>query len=390
MTTDLPAAPSADPAHQAAAEAARLAALLRAEHHAMAEFLVALAAFDGRRGWAALGHASLWHFLHRGLGLSKGAAFQRKEAARLLVRFSAVEAPLRDGRLCLSSVAEAAKVLTADNLEEVLPRFFHRSAREAREVVAALAPSPVVPTRVVVTPLARARRGDGVLTSEPIATMTSTPSARPEPVEGRAECPGLTPTPTPAANPPPAPTPTPAAVAPPPASHNPLTADLRRLHLTVSRRFLAKLDAARDARSHAAPGAPVEAILEQALDLLLAREAKRREAKTDRPPAKLRSAAPDRIPAHVRREVWERDEGRCQWPLHGGGICGSTRRVEVDHVVPEALGGPPTAENLRLLCRAHNQEAARRVFGEAWMASAFDRRRPAAPIAASRPQAARF
>jgi len=35
--------------------AARLAALLRDEQHAMADFLVALAEFDRRRAWVALG-----------------------------------------------------------------------------------------------------------------------------------------------------------------------------------------------------------------------------------------------------------------------------------------------------------------------------------------------
>jgi 5-methylcytosine-specific restriction endonuclease McrA len=65
--------------------------------------------------------------------------------------------------------------------------------------------------------------------------------------------------------------------------------------------------------------------------------------------------------------VWARDRGRCQWPTHGGGICGSTLRVEVDHVVPRARGGPPTVENCRLLCRAHNQLSARLAFGDGWM-----------------------
>jgi hypothetical protein len=77
-----------------------------------------LAAFDQRRGWAELGHASLWYFLHRDLGLSKGAASHRKVAAGLVQRFPGVEAPLRDGRLCLSSVVELSHVLTAENAAE--------------------------------------------------------------------------------------------------------------------------------------------------------------------------------------------------------------------------------------------------------------------------------
>ena len=48
----------------------RLKVLLRKEQAAMADFLVALADFDRRRGWATLGHASLFAFLHVELGLS--------------------------------------------------------------------------------------------------------------------------------------------------------------------------------------------------------------------------------------------------------------------------------------------------------------------------------
>jgi hypothetical protein len=51
----------------------RLQDLLRREHGALADFLLELAAFDQRRAWAELGYASVFVFLHRDLGLSKGA-----------------------------------------------------------------------------------------------------------------------------------------------------------------------------------------------------------------------------------------------------------------------------------------------------------------------------
>jgi hypothetical protein len=81
--------------------AARLASLLRDERYAMAEFLVALADFDDRKVWMRLGHASLFAFLHRDLGLSKGASHFRKVAAQLIQRYPEVVEPLRDGRLCM-------------------------------------------------------------------------------------------------------------------------------------------------------------------------------------------------------------------------------------------------------------------------------------------------
>ncbi|MGE5047362.1 MAG: HNH endonuclease, partial [Deltaproteobacteria bacterium] len=61
-------------------QAGRLADLLRRERAEMAEFLLALAEFDEQRGWLELGYSSLFYFLHRELGLSKGAAHYRKTA----------------------------------------------------------------------------------------------------------------------------------------------------------------------------------------------------------------------------------------------------------------------------------------------------------------------
>src|SRR5881392_3374093 len=126
-------------------QATRLADLLRREQADMAEFLVALAEFDRSRGWLELGYSSLFYFLHRELRLSKGAAHYRKTAAELVQEFPEIVEPLRDGRLCITSVAQLAKVLTPENRHEMLPRFFHCSKREAMEVAAALQPAGAVP-----------------------------------------------------------------------------------------------------------------------------------------------------------------------------------------------------------------------------------------------------
>jgi hypothetical protein len=140
----------------------RLAELLSRERSAMAGFLVALSDFDRKRAWAGLGYSSLFWFLHRELGLSKGAAYNRKIAAELIERHPEVLAPLRDGRLCLTSIVELAKVTTRDNVVEVLPRFFHLSRREAAEVSAAIRPVARPPLRdvvsqTIVTPVAAVR-----------------------------------------------------------------------------------------------------------------------------------------------------------------------------------------------------------------------------------------
>ena len=383
---------------------ARLAELLRRERDAMAEFLVLLADFDQGRLWLELGHASLFSFLHRELGLSKGASHYRKTAAELLRRFPEIVAPLRDGRLCITSIVELATVLPPENRGEVLPRFFHRSKREAaegaaeirpqeaparRELVTAVraeprtmalpspssfpAPDPVSAPRDL-TPFSAPARG---LTSAsaPAPTLPSEPSRPPEtslPVQP-AEQPNANSTPSAPNFPPPERT-----------TIAPLTADLRRLHVTVSRRFLEKLEAARAALSHVQPGASAEEILEAGLDLLLARDAKKK-GQVEKPLSTPRRSHGDHVPAHVRREVWRRDGGRCQWALESGGICGSTHRLELDHVIPRARGGPSTAANLRLLCQTHNLLAARRVLGDDLMDRFAPRTRARSMRSASTP-----
>jgi len=79
------------------------------------------------------------------------------------------------------------------------------------------------------------------------------------------------------------------------------------------------------------------------------------------------------IPADVKREVHERDEDRCTFVSENGKRCDSRRMVEFEHDVPRARGGESTPENLRLLCRAHNQLMAEREFGTEFM----DRKRAA-------------
>ena len=71
-------------------------------------------------------------------------------------RFPEIVEPLRDGRLCITSIVELAKVITPENRTEVVPRFFHCSNREAKEVSAEIDPVEAVPRREVVTAFSRA------------------------------------------------------------------------------------------------------------------------------------------------------------------------------------------------------------------------------------------
>ncbi len=374
----------------------------------MADFLIALADFDRRRGWELLGHANLFAFLHVELRLSKSAAFYRKSAAELLQDFPEIIEPLREGRLCLSTIAELAKVLTEENRPVVVPRFFGLSAREAQELVAELQPREVPSTRMVVTRVLARSAPPPATFIQPLLTLAI--AAAPE----CAFAADVHPTEAP-----------PSRVLTSELANGgggrhaarrdeivPLTADLRRVHFNVSKAVVTKLEAAREGLTHSIRGATMEQALEAALDLLLEKQARARGlvkrprsvAATITPttpvpstptssqgresaetpglalpltlslpststdpttlePTYRRTGARETIPAAVRRAVWERDAGRCSWPLDAGGCCGSTHRLELDHLLPWARGGAPTVDGLRLLCHRHNAIAARRAFG---------------------------
>ncbi|HWO10828.1 MAG TPA: hypothetical protein VNN80_15145, partial [Polyangiaceae bacterium] len=86
------------------------------------------------------------------------------------------------------------------------------------------------------------------------------------------------------------------------------------------------------------------------------------------------------VPAAVRSAVWLRDEGRCGGRctfVDARGVrCRATTALQLHHERPFARGGPATAENIRLRCRAHNELAAEQDFGREFMLTKKHGRRP--------------
>lgn len=224
--------------------------------------------------------------------------------------------------------------MTEANQLEVLPRFFHCSKQEAKEIAVEIALAAAVPRKTSVTGIAfRPSMEETELSS---ATPGRVRPGELAPIQPESES-------------------QPTAAYGPTAAHrttvDPLTSSLRRLHLTVSTELLDKPKRAKAGQSHVRPGASDEQVIDAALDLLLAQQEKRKAS----------------VPTRVKRAVRDRDGRCCQWPTHDGRVCGSTVRLEIDHVVPRGRGGPSTAENCRVLCDVHDGEAARAVYGDAHM-----------------------
>jgi hypothetical protein len=73
------------------------------------------------------------------------------------------------------------------------------------------------------------------------------------------------------------------------------------------------------------------------------------------------------VPSAERRQVFERDGGRCSYLDSLGGRCCETRYLELHHTKPFAQCGANLAANLTLRCAAHNALEAEEDFGREYI-----------------------
>ena len=105
--------------------------------------------------------------------------------------------------------------------------------------------------------------------------------------------------------------------------------------------------------AHAHPHLTLTELLHQLCDNEISKKTKSPSA----PKVGLAQISVKTSQVEIRRQVWRRDQGQCR-------NCGSLHALEIDHIVPRAMGGESIVENLRLLCRKCNQRAAIQYFGQ--------------------------
>ncbi|MEI8346834.1 MAG: HNH endonuclease [Pseudomonadota bacterium] len=70
------------------------------------------------------------------------------------------------------------------------------------------------------------------------------------------------------------------------------------------------------------------------------------------------------IAAQVKRDIQTRAGCQCEYISPLTGIrCQEKRHLEFDHIQPFSLSGTSAVQNIRLLCKGHNQRAAIEIFG---------------------------
>lgn len=332
---------------------------------ATAELIAYLGEVGARGRHLTFGYRSLYDYCTQHFGMSEDVAKKRIRVARLARRHPVILERLADGGITLTALLMMSHELFSANTPEQAVALLDAARGKTNERVALLlagrSPKPDTPTRVrpLSAPVvARAASDQG-------AARPPVPSVSPESFEQQVpllvEQDRVLP-------------------ASPPSSAR------FEFRTTLDAQTLAELQEAAELLSHVIPNGDLGLVLARLVRMGLEQARKQRQAATKQPRAPRAprpDQATDNIPEHIVRAVYARDEGRCTYRGADGHTCASRWQVELDHVVPRSKGGESSLENLRLLCRAHNQHEAERVLGAAFMrgkrAWAARRRRVATP-----------
>lgn len=341
------------------------------EHQQQAEFLRLLGEMDVRKLYAELGYPSLFAYCTQALGLAEGCAYRRIHAARAARRFPVIYDLIARGETHCAAISMIRPHLADANISTLLPSICQKSKREVELIIAALAPLPDVPDVMRKLPIRNTTTCPGascasVASPSPVSTalFESVVAAGDAVVESAGHTlgsmaqnlePALQPATMDQRMTPLAPAASTCITPPAPAEDQhitPLSPTRIKFQFTASEEFREKFARAKALLWHKYPDGDFERIFSDALDALLAKkDPSRRGLRVTRDVASGRH-----VPAQIKRRVWMRDGGRCQFVAKSGQRCGATAALEFDHIQPFAHGGSSTdADNIRLLCRTHNQ-----------------------------------
>jgi hypothetical protein len=312
------------------------ASLLACDRRTTAQLLAHIAEIDARHLYLRLGFESMQAYCVRQLHLSTDAAAKRLQVARLARELPVLFAAIADGRLHLKSARLLAPRLTRANAGDLIAAAAGKTASEVEIELANRFPQ------------AEPLRFDDGIAPQVVVTQAVGENAH---APGHADC-------------------SPAAIQIAPKVRTkiqPISPERFTLQVTLQGSTCNKLRRAQELLGHAVPSGDVAEVLDRALDVLVGQLERRKfgigsQGRRERPAATARC-----ITVQTRSAVHERDEGTCTALKPDGWRCNSTEDLEYDHIVPVALGGKSTMENLRLVCRAHNQAAAEQVFGRGFI-----------------------
>lgn len=272
-------------------------ALVAEERKLTTEILWHLHEIQIRKLYAEKGYASLFEYAVQALGYSEAAAGRRIAAMKLLVDVPEIEPALKEGSVNLSTLSTIQSFIQRKS-EPV-------SQHEKKKLVFAL-------------------QGKSRRECERELAMLDPEAAIPQ---ERVRV---------------------------------VSATQTEIRFVVDDALMEKLKRIRELDAQVSAGASYQDLFHRLADLALKKLDPLSKPKTVTPPAesgpvKKQMDNPRFIPVALKRAVWRRDKSQCSYISSDGRRCLSKYGLEIDHQVPVAQGGKATYDNLRLLCRAHNQ-----------------------------------
>ncbi len=314
-----------------------------------------IAEFIARKLYLEDGYASMYDYCVGELRMSEDIACRRIRAARAARRFPQIFEALADGRFHLTGISLLAPHLTGENAGELLAAGFHKTKREIQLLLAQRFPQPDLPTFIASlgtapaappAPMAlpappQVAQGQSPVVAGPVIEVCTSPVHSSAPA--RIDDPVI-------------------------SVVTPLAPGRFGWQLTVDQETQDLLGDVENLLGHDVPPGQMGAVIKFALRAAKEKLEQRKFAQTEQPRRGRHSKVDSRhIPDAVRRAVWKRDGGRCTFTSDTGHRCEERKDVQYDHIDPYAKGGKASIGGIRLLCRAHNQFEAERVFGAEFM-----------------------
>lgn len=279
------------------------------ERNLTLEIIELLEEVDQRKLFLERGFGSLLEFCIKELKYSESAAYRRISAMRVVRDVPEVKSSIQEGSLNLVNIAQAQtfinqerkynnKIYTKEEKKDLILNLEHKSKRECEKVLIEKSPSLPVQEKV-----------------------------------------------------------------------RQLTQDKTQITLTLSQDLIGKLDQLKMIYSHINPNATYAELIDIMANKLL--KNKTAPVKSPCRPTNQRSnatppggvVASRYIPSALKHQIYIRDKGCCSYvDSRTKRRCESRYQLELDHKFPYALEGDHTPENLRLVCRNHNQFYANRAL----------------------------
>ena len=301
----------------------RTKSLLEDERRATVAFILHLEEISRRMVYAEWGFSSMWGFCTRELGMSEGASQRRLQAMKLLRDIPEAKSAIETGTLSLSN---AAKI---------------QSFRQSQKKQGGAVSDPKVLVEQVASMSQRECEAK-LFAISPEAT----PKERDRVVSASSE---------------------------------------HELRIVVSKDLYEKLQRIKGLLAHALPDASYAQLLDYMTTETLTRLEKKKgilptsEVNESQRVAKEFTAAAAvaqqrplpsgrrvSLPIVLKRAVFSRAQGRCEYIANDQRRCTSRFRLEIDHILPLSLNGANEMDNLRVTCRTHNVQQAKVKLGNLW------------------------